>query len=256
MARLTLDISMSLDGFIAGPNRTVKEPLGVGGERLHEWIFGLASFRERHGMSGGERNADDEVVRETLDTAGAVLMGRRMFSGGEGPWEDDPVADGWWGDDPPFRVPVFVLTHYPRETVEKQGGTSFIFVTDGLESALAQAREAAGEKDVAVAGGANLVQQCLNAGLLDQTADPPRPRISRRGRQTVRSARRQAARSGSRESHSLPCGDPHQIPPPEMTRRVGEDGFVGEPVVPPRISRPRGRAPARPLAPARARRGG
>jgi dihydrofolate reductase len=168
MARLTLDISMSLDGFIAGPNRTVEQPLGDGGEGLHEWIFGLASFRERHGRSGGERNADDEVVRETLDTAGAVLMGRRMFSGGEGPWEDDPVADGWWGDDPPFRVPVFVLTHHARETVAKQGGTSFIFVTDGLESALAQAREAAGDKDVSVAGGASLVQQCIEAGLLDE----------------------------------------------------------------------------------------
>lgn len=168
MARLTLDISMSLDGFIAGPNRTVEQPLGDGGERLHEWILGLASFRERHGRSGGERNADDEVVRETLDTAGAVLMGRRMFSGGEGPWEDDPVADGWWGNDPPFRVPVFVLTHHARETVAKQGGTSFIFVTDGLESALAKAREAAGDKDVSVAGGASLVQQCIEAGLLDE----------------------------------------------------------------------------------------
>jgi dihydrofolate reductase len=168
MARLTLDISMSLDGFIAGPNRTVEQPLGEGGERLHEWIVGLASFRERHGMSGGERNADDDIVRETLDTAGAVLMGRRMFSGGEGPWEDDPVADGWWGDDPPFKVPVFVLTHHPRETVAKQGGTSFIFVTDGLESALGQAREAARGKDVSVAGGASLVQQCIQAGFLDE----------------------------------------------------------------------------------------
>jgi dihydrofolate reductase len=168
MPRLTLDISMSLDGFVAGPNRTPEQPLGEGGERLHEWIVGLASWRERHGMSEGERNADDEVVRETLDTAGAVLMGRRMFSGGEGPWEDDPVADGWWGDDPPFRVPVFVLTHHPRETVAKQGGTSFVFVTDGLESALAQARQAAGDKDVAVAGGASVVQQCLQAGLLDE----------------------------------------------------------------------------------------
>jgi dihydrofolate reductase len=167
MARLTLDISMSLDGFIAGPNRTVEQPLGENGERLHEWVLGLASWRERHGRSGGERNADDEVVRETLDTAGAVLMGRRMFSGGEGPWEDDPVADGWWGDDPPFRVPVFVLTHHPRETVAKQGGTSFIFVADGLKSAFAQAREAAGDKDVSLAGGASLVQQCIEAGLLD-----------------------------------------------------------------------------------------
>jgi dihydrofolate reductase len=168
MAKLTLDISMSLDGFIAGPNRTVEQPLGDGGLQLHEWIFGLASWRERHGLSGGTRNADDNVVSETLDTAGAVLMGRRMFSGGEGPWEDDPVADGWWGDDPPFGVPVFVLTHHGRETVTKEGGTSFIFVTDGIEAALAQARTAAGDKDVAVAGGANLVQQCLKAGLLDE----------------------------------------------------------------------------------------
>ena len=168
MPSLTLEISMSLDGFIAGPNRTSEQPLGEGGEQLHEWILGLASWRERHGMSGGERNADDEVVRETLDTAGAVLMGRRMFSGGDGPWEDDPVADGWWGEDPPFRVPVFVLTHHARETVAKKGGTSFIFVTDGLESAFAQAREAAGDKDVSVAGGASLVQQCLQAGLLDE----------------------------------------------------------------------------------------
>ena len=168
MARLTLDISMSLDGYIAGPNRTVEQPLGDGGDRLHEWVIGLASWRERHGMSGGERNADDDVVRETLDTARAVLMGRRMFSGGEGPWGDDPVADGWWGDDPPFRVPVFVLTHHARETVAKQGGTSFIFVTDGLESALGQAREAEGDKDVSVAGGASLVQQCIQAGFLDE----------------------------------------------------------------------------------------
>jgi dihydrofolate reductase len=115
-----------------------------------------------------ERGTRTTRWRETLDTAGAVLMGRRMFSGGEGPWEDDPVADGWWGDDPPFRVPVFVLTHHARETVAKQGGTSFIFVTDGLESALAQAREAAGDKDVSVAGGASLVQQCIEAGLLDE----------------------------------------------------------------------------------------
>jgi dihydrofolate reductase len=168
MARLTLEISMSLDGFIAGPNRTVEQPLGDGGDQLHEWMFGLASFRERHGLSGGTRNADDDVVRESLDTAGAVLMGRRMFSGGEGPWEDDPVADGWWGDDPPFGEPVFVLTHHARETVKKQGGTSFTFVTEGIEAALDQAREAAGDKDVAVAGGANLVQQHLKAGLLDE----------------------------------------------------------------------------------------
>jgi dihydrofolate reductase len=168
MTRLFCDISMSLDGFVAGPNQTLEQPLGEGGEKLHEWAFGLASFRERHALEGGEPNADSEVVEETLRTTGAVVMGRRMFSGGEGPWQDDPNADGWWGDDPPFRVPVFVLTQHARETAIKQGGTSFTFVTDGIKSALDQARAAAGTKDVLVAGGASVVQQYLEAGLLDE----------------------------------------------------------------------------------------
>lgn len=168
MTKLTLDITMSLDGFIAGPNQTVERPLGDGGDRLHEWLLALASWNELHGKPGGARNADDDVVRESFEATGAVLMGRHMFSGGEGHWEDDPVADGWWGDRPPFGVPVFVLTHHPRETVAKEGGTSFTFVTEGPEAALAQARAAAGGKNVAVAGGANLVQQYLRAGLLDE----------------------------------------------------------------------------------------
>jgi dihydrofolate reductase len=168
MARLNLDISMSLDGFIAGPNQTLEHPLGEGGERLHEWVVRLASWREPHGHSGGERNADDEVFAESVSATGAVVMGRRMFSGGEGAWEDDPNADGWWGDNPPFHVPVFVLTHQARETVVKEGGTSFTFVTDGIESALEQARAAAGDKDVSLAGGADVVQQYLKAGLLDE----------------------------------------------------------------------------------------
>lgn len=168
MTRLTFDITMSLDGFIAGPNQTLEQPLGNGGERLHEWLFGLAPFRERHNLSGGTINADAEVLEESLRTTGAVLMGRRMFCGGEGPWEDDPNAEGWWGDDPPFRVPVFVLTHHPREAVTKQGGTTFNFVTDGIEAALDRARAAAGDKDVGVAGGADVVQQYLKAGLVDE----------------------------------------------------------------------------------------
>ena len=169
MARLTLDISMSLDGFIAGPNQTLEQPLGEGGEGLHEWAFRLASWREPHGLSGGETNvADDEVVAETLQATGAVVMGRRMFSGGKGPWADDPNTDAWWGDNPPFHVPVFVLTHHPRETVIKEGGTSFTFVTDGIEAALEQARAAAGDQDVSLAGGADVVQQYLNAALLDE----------------------------------------------------------------------------------------
>jgi dihydrofolate reductase len=168
MGRLTLDISMSLDGYIAGPNQTLELPLGQGGEQLHEWVLGLAAWRERHGLSGGETNRDAEVVEESIAAVGATVMGRRMFSGGSGPWTDDPNADGWWGDDPPFRHPVFILTHHPRETVTKQGGTTFNFVTEGIEAALDQAREAAGDKDVAVAGGANVVQQYVTAGLLDE----------------------------------------------------------------------------------------
>lgn len=165
---LTLDITMSLDGFIAGPNQTLERPLGDGGERLHDWIYDLATFRERHGQDGGTTGADDEVFEESVRDTGAVVMGRRMFSGGEGPWADDPNADGWWGDDPPFRVPVLVLTHHAREPVTKQGGTSFTFVTDGIGAALEQARAAAGDRHVAVAGGANVVQQVIAAGQLDE----------------------------------------------------------------------------------------
>src|SRR5919106_3383524 len=168
MGKLYVDISMSLDGFVAGPNITLNEPLGEGGEGLHEWVFAAASWRESHGLEGGETNIDDEVLREHIESIGATIMGRRMFSGGEGPWEDDPKADAWWGDEPPFHHPVFVLTHHDRETVPKEGGTSYTFVTDGIESALEQARDAAGGKDVAIAGGAEVAQQYLKAGLLDQ----------------------------------------------------------------------------------------
>lgn len=125
MAMLTLDISMSLDGFVAGPNPTLEHPLGEGGELLHEWGVATASWREAHGRSGGETNVDHEVIQEARAAAGATVMGRRMFSGGEGPWEDDQRADGWWGDDPPFHHPVFVLTRHPREPVAKGGGTTF-----------------------------------------------------------------------------------------------------------------------------------
>ena len=168
MTRLRSDISTSLDGFVAGPDPSLDDPLGVGGERLHDWVFPLASWRRPHGLEGGETNASSAVVDESLEATGAVVMGRRMYSGGEGPWEDDPKSDGWWGENPPFHVPVFVLTHHPREPVSKQGGTSFTFVTDGIEAALAEARETAGDKDVFVAGGASAIQQYLRAGLLDE----------------------------------------------------------------------------------------
>jgi dihydrofolate reductase len=168
MAKFFLDISMSLDGFVAGPDQTLEEPLGKDGESLHEWVFRLASWREPHGLEGGETGPDDELVRERLDRVGSVVMGRKMFSGGEGPWESDPNADAWWGDDPPFHVPVFVLTHHEREPVAKEGGTTFHFVTDGIESALEQAQAAARDKDVQLAGGASVTQQYLSARLLDE----------------------------------------------------------------------------------------
>jgi len=158
VGKVVSDMSMSLDGFITGPDDSVDSPLGQGGERLHEWIYDLASWRERHGMAGGKSDTDSEVIEEAFKNTGSVLMGRRMFDVGERPW----------GDNPPFHMPVFVLTHHAREELSKKGGTTFTFVTGGIESALKQARGAAGDKDVSVAGGANIIQQCLSAGLLDE----------------------------------------------------------------------------------------
>jgi dihydrofolate reductase len=156
--KVTSDISMSLDGFITGPHDDVERPLGEGGERLHQWVYELASWRERHGLAGGETNRDAEVLHEAFRNVGAFVMGRRMFNHGEKPW----------GDNPPFHTPVFVVTHKARQPLVKEGGTTFTFVTEGIESALKQARAAAGGRDVSVAGGANIVQQFLNAGLLDE----------------------------------------------------------------------------------------
>jgi dihydrofolate reductase len=158
VGNVKVDISTSLDGFITGPDDRPGQELGEGGMQLHEWVFGLASWRKPHGLEGGETGPDDEVVEEAATNIGAVLMGRRMFDLGEGPW----------GDEPPFHVPVFVVTHRARAPVEKEGGTTFTFVTDGIESALVQAREAAGDKNVSVAGGAEIVQQLVAAGLVDE----------------------------------------------------------------------------------------
>jgi dihydrofolate reductase len=164
--KLRFHISTSLDGFVAGPNQSPEHPLGEGGMQLHEWVIPLAAWREPHGQDGGEVNASTDVIEASLENIGAVVMGRNMF-GGEGPWGDDPW-DGWWGEDPPFHVPVFVVTHHAREPVIKAGGTTFTFVTDGIVSALDQAREAAGDRDVALSGGANVAQQYLAAGLIDE----------------------------------------------------------------------------------------
>jgi dihydrofolate reductase len=147
MSKVTSDMSMSLDGFIAGPNDSVERPLGDGGDRLHQWVYGLESWRKLHDLAGGTTNRDAEVLDESFKNTGTVVMGRRMFNFGE----------RYWGDNPPFHMPVF-----------KEGGTTFTFATDGIESALRQAKAAAGDKDVSVAGGANIVQQFIEAGLLDQ----------------------------------------------------------------------------------------
>ena len=166
MSSVTCQISISLDGFVAGPNQSVEDPIGEGGMRLHEWVFKTDSWRGQHGLEGGERTVDSEVVDEIVQGVGAYVMGRKMFGGGDGVW--DETWTGWWGEDPPFHAPVFVLTHHPREPLSMQGGTTFTFVTDGIESALEQARTAADGRDVAISGGASAVRQYLAAGMLDE----------------------------------------------------------------------------------------
>jgi dihydrofolate reductase len=166
MGQVFADISISLDGYVAGPEPSLREPLGRGGEDLHRWAFAARAWREAHGLEGGEANVDSEVIEETLARTGATIMGRRMFSGGSGPWADDPNANGWWGDEPPFRHPVFVLTHHERAPLVL-GETTFTFVTDGIDAALEAARAVAGERDVQIAGGGEAVQQYLAAGRLD-----------------------------------------------------------------------------------------
>jgi dihydrofolate reductase len=166
MSIVTCQITMSLDGYAAGANQSLETPLGEGGERMHEWALATDAWRRHHGREGGERSADSEVVEEVTRNVGAYIMGRNMFSPGRGEW--DPEWRGWWGEDPPYHTPVYVLTHHPREPLEMQGGTTFHFVTDGIEAALEQARAAAGERDVSIAGGASTVRQYLRAGLLDE----------------------------------------------------------------------------------------
>jgi dihydrofolate reductase len=170
MGKVYFDISMSLDGFVAGPNMRPDSGLGDGGERLHDWAVGTKAFKEAHGHPGGEEGSDSEVMEDVLGGAGAFVMGRRMF-GGEGAWDNPDWGDGqwegWWGDEPPYKRPVFVLTHHPREPLVK-GETTFTFVTDGIESAMEQAGEAAGDDNVHIGGGASAVQQALRAGLVDE----------------------------------------------------------------------------------------
>ena len=168
MSKLRFRISISLDGFVAGPSQSVDDPLGIGGMRLHEWVFPLAAWRAMQGLQGGEVNESTPVVEESLANIGATVMGRNMFGGHPGPWAAEKPWNGWWGADPPFHHPVFVLTHHAREPLKLAGGTSFTFVTEGIEAALELARRAASGRDVSLAGGAMAAQQYLGAGLVDE----------------------------------------------------------------------------------------
>ena len=168
MSTVRFQLAISLDGFVAGPQQSVDNPLGVGGTALHEWAFTLEAWRKQQGLEGGDVNASTPIVEELQSNIGAYVMGRNMFGGGPGPWNEDDPWMGWWGDNPPYHAPVFVLTHHPREPLEMEGGTTFTFVTEGIEAALQQAQEAAGDQDVLLAGGARVVQQYLAAGLVDE----------------------------------------------------------------------------------------
>ena len=168
MSKLRFKISMSLDGFVAGPGQSVDNPLGIGGMRLHEWVFPLRAWRAMQGLPGGEVDESTKVVEDSLANIGATVMGRNMFGGHPGPWDAKAPWNGWWGADPPFHHPVFVLTHHAREPLQLEGGTTFTFVTGGIEAALEQARRAAGGKDVSLAGGAKAAQQYLAAELVDE----------------------------------------------------------------------------------------
>jgi dihydrofolate reductase len=169
MGRVKAQISVSLDGFMAGPNQSQDAPLGQGGMALHEWAFKLDAFNEAHGreVEGSGDNPSNAVIEEAQEDVGAVVMGRNMFGPVRGDWGDESWR-GWWGENPPFHCPVFVLTHHPRESLAMEGGTVFHFVTDGVDSAFTQAREAAGGKDVSVGGGASTLQQAILSGHLEE----------------------------------------------------------------------------------------
>ncbi len=168
MANLRVhNFALSLDGYAAGPDQSLDNPLGVGGRRLHEWVFETRSFRRMQGMAGGDENLDDSVAARAEVGIGATIMGRNMFGPVRGPWGDEDWT-GWWGDDPPFHHPVFVLTHHPRPSITMQGGTTFHFVSAGIDAALSQAFDAAGGNDVRLGGGVATIQQYLGAGLIDE----------------------------------------------------------------------------------------
>jgi dihydrofolate reductase len=158
---------VSLDGYGAGPNQDLKNPLGVGGESLHKWFFPTRTFQTMYGNGKGTTGVDEDFAARSMANLGAWILGRNMFGPIRGPWPDD-TWKGWWGDSPPYHVPVFVLTRHARAPVKMAGDTTFYFVTDGIHAALKRAREAAGDKDIRVGGGVDVIRQYLNAGLIDE----------------------------------------------------------------------------------------
>ena len=159
--------AVSVDGFGAGPDQSLQNPLGVGGEELHEWFFPTDTFQKMYGKGHGQTGVDEGFARRGMDGIGAWILGRNMFAHSRGPWPDDGWK-GWWGEEPPYRCPVFVLTHHPRPSLEMKGGTVFHFETGGIEAALKRAREAAGDRDIRIGGGAETIRQYLKAGLIDE----------------------------------------------------------------------------------------
>ena len=168
MGKVRVHMMMSLDGYTAGPNQSRERPFGERTDNFLDWIFKLKTWREMQGLEGGETGPSDDVMRETAANIGATIMGRNMFGGGPGPWTESEPWNGWWGENPPYHTPVFVITHHGRKPLPMAGGTVFNFVTDGIEAALEQARAAAGDKDVRIGGGADTVNQYLRAGMIDE----------------------------------------------------------------------------------------
>ena len=196
------NFSISLDGFGAGPNQSMDEPLGQGGEELHEWLFPTRAFKSLYGKDGGETGTDDDFVAEGMSNLGAWILGRNMFGPVRGPWPDDSWK-GWWGEQPPYHCPVFVLTHHARSPVTMQGGTTFHFVTDGIHAALARAREAAAGRDVRLGGGAATIQQYLRARLVDELHLAIAPVLLGRGEQLLAGIDLLAL--GYRLAKTVPC---------------------------------------------------
>src|SRR5262245_1193825 len=168
MAKLRVsNFAVSIDGYGAGPHQDLENPLGVHGPELMEWFFNTRVWRQMHGLEGGETGIDNSVAEEGMSGIGAWILGRNMFGPIRGPWPDDSWK-GWWGEEPPYHTPVFVLTHYPRAALPMKGGTEFRFITDGINEALRQAKAAAGDRDIRLGGGVGTIRQFLSAGLIDE----------------------------------------------------------------------------------------